>query len=61
MRREINTKSGESEGKLMVTQVNINASNDWQMLQAVPLLDEITALSPTLNLQAVSAVENIVG
>ena len=60
MRREINTKSGESEGKLMVTQVNINASNDWQMLQAVPLLDEITALSPTLNLQAVSAVENIV-
>ena len=43
----------------MGTQVNIKASNDWQMLQAVPLLDEIIVLSPTLNLQAVSAIENI--
>jgi len=44
----------------MARQVNMKASNDWQMLQTVPLLDEITALSPKLNLQPVSAIENIV-
>ncbi|WP_220464226.1 MULTISPECIES: NADH-quinone oxidoreductase subunit C/D [unclassified Colwellia] len=44
----------------MASQVNIKASNDWQMLQAVPLLDEIIALAPKLKLQPVSAVENIV-
>ena len=44
----------------MATQVNMKASNDWRMLQAVPLLDEILALAPKLNLQTVSAVENIV-
>lgn len=44
----------------MATQVNMKASNDWQMRQALPLLDEIIALSPKLNLQPVSAIENIV-
>jgi NADH-quinone oxidoreductase subunit C/D len=44
----------------MAAQVNMKASNDWQMLQAVPLLDEIIALAPKIKLQPVSAVENIV-
>lgn len=43
-----------------MTQVDIKASRDWQMLQAVPLLDEVIAISPELNLQAVTAIENIV-
>ena len=44
----------------MATQVNMKASNDWQMLQAIPLLDEIIVLSPKLKLQPVTAIENIV-
>ena len=45
---------------LIVTEVDIKASKDWQMHQAVPLLDEIMAISPELNLQAVTAIENVV-
>jgi NADH-quinone oxidoreductase subunit C/D len=43
-----------------VAQINIKASSDWQMTQAVPLLDEIIALCPDLKLQPVTAIENIV-
>ena len=43
-----------------MAQVDIKASKDWQMHQAVPLLDEIIAISPELKLQPVTAIENIV-
>ena len=43
-----------------MAQVDMKQSKDWQMIQAVPLQDEIIAISPELNLQPVTAVENIV-
>ena len=43
-----------------VTKVDIKASRNWQMIQAVPLHDEIIAIAPELDLQAVTAAENIV-
>ncbi len=43
-----------------VTKVDIKASRSWQMIQAVPLHDEIIAIAPELDLQAVTAAENIV-
>lgn len=47
-------------GETRVGKVDLKESKDWHMNSAVSIIDEITSISPDLNLLAVTAVENIV-
>lgn len=40
--------------------INLNASQDWQMPNNLPIVDEILAIVPDLSLRLVTAIENIV-